>query len=60
MKNFLENPPSDEEALGLTKVTDIKKMMDLASNIRDECHRNVISYSRKIFFPLTKLCRDFC
>ena len=60
MKNFLETPPSDEEALGLTKVTDIKKMMDLASNIRDEGHRNVISYSRKIFIPLTKLCRDFC
>ena len=60
MKNFLENPPSDSEALELVKVKDIKKFMDLASNIRDEGHRNVISYSKKIFIPLTKLCRDFC
>ena len=60
MKNFLKSTPSEEEALELVKVKDIKKLMDLASYIRDEGHNNVISYSRKIFIPLTKLCRDFC
>ncbi|MFN8506494.1 MAG: 5-amino-6-(D-ribitylamino)uracil--L-tyrosine 4-hydroxyphenyl transferase CofH [Dehalococcoidia bacterium] len=28
--------------------------------MRDEAHANVISYSRKVFIPLTQLCRDVC
>lgn len=31
-----------------------------AAAIRDEGHGNVVSYSRKVFIPLTHLCRDVC
>src|ERR1700681_1244836 len=28
--------------------------------LRDSAHGRLISYSRKVFIPLTKLCRDVC
>src|ERR1700719_756358 len=31
-----------------------------AAALRDSAHGRLISYSRKIFIPLTKLCRDVC
>ena len=38
----------------------LKSLLDVASGLRDEAHGNVISYSRKVFIPLTQLCRDVC
>ncbi len=35
-------------------------LLAAASELRDRGHRNVISYSRKVFIPLTQLCRDVC
>ena len=35
-------------------------LMPIAAELRDRAHRNVISYSRKVFIPLTQLCRDVC
>ncbi len=32
----------------------------LAGQRRDAAHGNVLSYSRKVFIPLTQLCRDVC
>src|SRR5215212_9598453 len=31
-----------------------------AGSKRDEAHGSSISYSRKVFIPLTQLCRDVC
>src|SRR5271169_1389205 len=31
-----------------------------AAALRDSSHGRLISYSRKVFIPLTKLCRDVC
>ena len=31
-----------------------------ASALRDRGHGRLISYSRKVFIPLTHLCRDVC
>src|SRR5271156_3199728 len=31
-----------------------------AAALRDSSHGSLLSYSRKIFIPLTKLCRDVC
>jgi FO synthase len=31
-----------------------------AAAIRDTAHGRLVSYSRKVFIPLTKLCRDVC
>ncbi len=38
----------------------IEKLIDAASNKRDDHWGNVITYSRKIFVPLTNMCRDTC
>jgi len=35
-------------------------LMTEAAALRDAAHGPVISYSRKVFIPLTKLCRDVC
>ncbi|MDB5855797.1 MAG: Radical domain protein [Herminiimonas sp.] len=35
-------------------------LLDAASRERDRGHGNRISFSRKVFIPLTKLCRDVC
>jgi FO synthase len=35
-------------------------LMAEAAALRDASHGRVISYSRKVFIPLTKLCRDVC
>src|SRR5499427_4966907 len=31
-----------------------------AAALRDRGHGRLVSYSRKVFIPLTKLCRDVC
>ena len=60
MDQFLKDKPTEAEAVALVNVKDTKNLIQLASQLRDEGHSNLISYSRKIFIPLTKLCRDFC
>ena len=35
-------------------------LMSIAAELRDRGHGSAISYSRKVFIPLTKLCRDSC
>ena len=42
----------------LTKSLD--ELMASASAKRDEQYGNIISFSRKVFIPLTTLCRDVC
>lgn len=52
--------PDDEAALALAEETDLAALIAAASTLRDRGHRNIISYSRKVFIPLTHLCRDVC
>jgi len=49
-----------EESLGLAEVTDLAALMTAAGIRRDLAHGSVVSYSRKVFIPLTQLCRDTC
>ncbi len=37
-----------------------EKLMAAAGQLRDQGFRNVVTYSRKVFIPLTHLCRDVC
>jgi len=65
MKTMLENAvagilPTDEEALALADYTDTRALADAASQMRDQGFNNVVTYSRKVFIPLTHLCRDVC
>jgi len=52
--------PSDDEALMLATVADTARLAEVAVGLRDRGHGAVISYSRKVFIPLTQLCRDVC
>lgn len=49
-----------EAALRLAEASDLASLMNAAARRRDIAHGNIISYSRKVFVPLTQLCRDVC
>lgn len=52
--------PDDASALGLAGCDDVSALVACAGEIRDRGFGNAVTYSRKIFIPLTKLCRDVC
>jgi FO synthase len=52
--------PTEEQALALAGCGDLAATMSTASALRDRAHGANVSYSRKVFIPLTKLCRDSC
>ena len=47
-------------ALALAEETDFRGLMARAAALRDAGHGNLFTYSRKVFIPLTQLCRDVC
>ncbi len=55
-------------ALSLDEITallsaredDLTRLMALAARLRDLGHPETVTYSRKVFVPLTMLCRDRC
>ena len=49
----LLEPLSDSEILALSDTNDTEALMNVAARIRDHGHQNVVSYSRKVFIPLT-------
>ena len=51
---------SDAQALALATCADLAGLMQAASTLRDAGFGNGVTYSRKIFIPLTRLCRDVC
>ena len=56
----LERVLTPEEVLALADVDDLGLLLATAARRRDHGHGSVVSYSRKVFIPLTKLCRDVC
>jgi FO synthase len=42
------------------ETTPLAELMAEAAALRDAGHGRVMSYSRKVFIPLTRLCRDVC
>ena len=55
-----ERALSRAEALALADCSDAGRLMRIAAGLRDEGHGDLVSYSRKVFIPLTQLCRDVC
>lgn len=51
---------SDSQALALATNGDTAALAKQARELCDSYHGNIISYSRKVFIPLTHLCRDVC
>ena len=52
--------PTDDEALLLADFTDTAALANVAATLRDRGFLNLVTYSRKVFIPLTHLCRDVC
>ncbi len=53
---------SADAALGLADggERDLPALMAHAAAVRDEGHGDLVTYSPKVFIPLTQLCRDVC
>ena len=52
--------PTHQQALALADEPDTAELAEIAARVRDRGFHNVVTYSRKIFIPLTHLCRDAC
>lgn len=51
---------SREDALSLMDEAPLSALLRAAANLRDRAKGSSVSYSRKVFIPLTHLCRDYC
>src|ERR1700680_2564386 len=49
-----------EDALSLMEKAPLDALLQTAAAVRDRFKGNSVSYSRKVFIPLTHLCRDYC
>lgn len=49
-----------EEVLALAQSAPLPELLEAASEVRGQGKGNVVSFSRKVFIPLTTLCRDYC
>src|SRR5690242_12366178 len=47
-------------AMALADMSDLGALMPVAAALRDQGHGSLVSYSKKVFIPLTQLCRDVC
>jgi FO synthase len=50
----------ETEALFWARGGALDRLMDIASHLRELGHGRIVTYSRKVFIPLTMLCRDHC
>jgi len=51
---------SREDALCLMADGPLEALLETAASVRDRFKGRSVSYSRKVFIPLTHLCRDYC
>jgi FO synthase len=50
----------DAQALALAECDDLPLLTEAAAHLRDRGFGPLVAYSRKVFIPLTHLCRDVC
>src|SRR5271157_3417877 len=51
---------SREDGLSLMNEAPLAALLHAAAAVRDRIKGRSVSYSRKVFIPLTHLCRDYC
>jgi FO synthase len=51
---------SREDALSLMEEAPLAALCEAAADLRNRFKGRSVSYSRKVFIPLTHLCRDYC
>jgi 7,8-didemethyl-8-hydroxy-5-deazariboflavin synthase CofG subunit len=49
-----------EEALALAQSVSLPELLEVASQVREKAKGKIVSFSKKVFLPLTTLCRDYC
>src|SRR6202521_1332510 len=54
------HPITREASLALAGQTSLVDLLSAATELRAQGKGTVISYSKKVFIPLTTLCRDYC
>ena len=54
------HPVTREEALHLAALSPLAGLLSAATEIRARGKGTVITFSKKVFIPLTTLCRDYC
>ncbi len=64
LSTFLDRRPTGGEARALAAIGSenggLDELLEVAGELRDRGHGDLVSYSRKVFLPLTHLCRDIC
>ena len=64
LSTFLDRRPTGGEARALAAIDSdagrLGELLEVAAGLRDQGHGNLVTYSRKVFLPLTHLCRDIC
>ena len=60
IERYLDRRPSAEESYALLDCPDWRAFAPLAGDLRDAGWERRVTYSRKVFVPLTQLCRDVC
>jgi FO synthase len=60
LQRYRSGRPSAEEAYALLACDDWRLLAPLATELRDTGWGLNVTYSRKVFVPLTHLCRDVC
>ena len=51
---------SRDDALFLLQHAETAALLETAGAVRDRVKGRIVSYSKKVFIPLTHLCRDYC
>ncbi|MFY9588220.1 MAG: 7,8-didemethyl-8-hydroxy-5-deazariboflavin synthase, partial [Actinomycetota bacterium] len=52
--------PDEAAALLAARGDDLERLLQIACRVRDAGVGRVVTYSPKVFIPLTRLCRDRC
>ncbi len=51
---------AEVESLMDARGDELERLLEVAGRLRDLGHGDAVTYSRKVFIPLTMLCRDHC
>jgi FO synthase len=54
------HPLDRDHVLALATQSTLAELLSAATELRAQGKGNVITYSKKVFIPLTTLCRDYC
>ena len=57
---YLDRRPSGDESYALLDYPDWRSLAPFAAGLREAAWGHHVTYSRKVFVPLTQLCRDVC